>query len=101
MSYLLQGFIISVWNCSSAGEALDCLVSIQMRLGKDDNDVLATLKRVLNIQEKEMGFESEEALTTLKKVVFYLDKMGKRDEKLPLQRRLSLLRRKYKQKVSV
>ncbi|XP_064954769.1 uncharacterized protein LOC103975477 isoform X1 [Musa acuminata AAA Group] len=83
------------------GEALDCLVSIQMRLGKDDNDVLATLKRVLNIQEKEMGFESEEALTTLKKVVFYLDKMGKRDEKLPLQRRLSLLRRKYKQKVSV
>ncbi|CAD5194138.1 unnamed protein product [Musa acuminata subsp. malaccensis] len=83
------------------GEALDCLVSIQMRLGNDDNDVLATLKRVLNIQEKEMGFESEEALTTLKKVVFYLDKMGKRDEKLPLQRRLSLLRRKYKQKVSV
>ncbi|URD90726.1 TPR [Musa troglodytarum] len=49
------------------GEALDCLVSIQMRLGKDDNDVLATLKRVLNIQEKEMGFESEETLTTLKK----------------------------------
>lgn len=88
-------------NCSFAGEALDCLASIQIRLGKDDNTVLAILRRVLQIQEKELGYDSEETMTTLKKVVFYLDKMGKKDEKLPLQRRLSLLRSKYKQKVSV
>ncbi|WOL12434.1 hypothetical protein Cni_G21201 [Canna indica] len=83
------------------GEALDCLASIQMRLEKDDNSVLAILKRVLNIQEKELGFESEEVVTTLKKVVFYLNKVGKKDEKLPLQRRLSFLRSKHKQKVRV
>lgn len=83
------------------GEALDCLVSIQTRIGKGDSDILANLKRILSIQEKEMGYESEEVMTTLKKVVYYLDKMGKKEEKLPLQRRLSLLRTKYKQKVPV
>lgn len=85
----------------STGEALDCLVSIQTRLGEDDRDILAKLKRILSIQEKEMGYESEEVMTTLKKVVYYLDKMGKKEEKLPLQRRLSLLRTKYKHKVPV
>ncbi|XP_073110514.1 uncharacterized protein [Elaeis guineensis] len=83
------------------GEALDCLVSIQTRLGRDDSDILAKLKRILSIQEKEMGYESEEVMTTLKKVVYYLDKMGKKEEKLPLQRRLSLLRTKYKHKLFV
>ncbi|XP_042459209.1 uncharacterized protein LOC122042887 isoform X1 [Zingiber officinale] len=83
------------------GEALDCLASIQMRLGKNDNDVLAILKRVLTIQESELGYESEEVVTTLKKVAFYVDKMGKRDEKLPLMRRLSFLKSKYKKKVSI
>uniref|UniRef100_A0A1D1XP72 Nephrocystin-3 n=2 Tax=Anthurium amnicola TaxID=1678845 RepID=A0A1D1XP72_9ARAE len=78
------------------GEALDCLVSIQARLGKDDSEILAHLRRVLAIQEEEFGFESEEVTATLKKVIFYLDKMGKRDEKMPLQRRLSMLRTKYK-----
>ncbi|KAG1335002.1 putative Bidirectional sugar transporter SWEET4 [Cocos nucifera] len=82
------------------GEALDCLVSIQTRLGKDDSDILAKLKRILSIQEKEMGYESEEVMTTLKKVVYYLDKMGKKEEKLPLQRRLTLLRTKYKHKIA-
>lgn len=82
-----------------AGEALDCLVSIQTRLGKDDSKLLKLLKRILNIQEKEFGYESEEVMVTLKKIVFYLDKLGRRDEKLPLQRRLSVLRRKYKQTI--
>ncbi|XP_043720369.1 uncharacterized protein LOC122667941 [Telopea speciosissima] len=81
------------------GEALDCLVSIQSRLRKDDGEVLALLKRVLSIQEKELGHESEDVMVTLKKVVFYLDKLGKKDEILPLQRRLSMLRTKYKQYV--
>lgn len=72
-----------------------------MRLGKNDNDVLTILKRVLTIQERELGYESEEVVTTLKKVAFYLDKMGKRDEKLPLMRRLSFLKNKYKKKVPV
>ncbi|XP_027338711.1 nephrocystin-3 isoform X2 [Abrus precatorius] len=81
------------------GEALDCLVSIQTRLGKDDNELLKLLRRILNIQEKEFGYESEEVLVTLNKIVYYLDKLGRKDEKLPLQRRLSLLRKKYKQMV--
>ncbi|XP_072961485.1 uncharacterized protein [Typha angustifolia] len=83
------------------GEALDCLVSIQARLEKDDRDILDKLKRILSIQEKEMGYESEEVMITLKKIVFYLDKMGMKDEKLPLQRRLSILRTKFKQKIPV
>ncbi|KAK9145655.1 hypothetical protein Sjap_005558 [Stephania japonica] len=81
------------------GEALDCLVSIQTRLNKDDGETLALLKRVLSIQQRELGEESEEVMLTMKKVLFYLNKMGRRDEKLLLERKLSLLRRKYKLKV--
>ncbi|XP_058095856.1 uncharacterized protein LOC131241166 isoform X2 [Magnolia sinica] len=81
------------------GEALDCLVSIQARLGKDDGEVLALLKRLLSIQDKKLGHESEETMITLKKVVFYLDKMGRKHEKLPFQRRLLMLRGQYKQRV--
>lgn len=82
-----------------AGEALDCLVSIQTRLGEDDTKLLELLKRVLRIQEREFGSESEEVMLTLKKVVSYLDKLGRKEEKFHLQKRLSNLRMKYKQKV--
>ena len=75
------------------------MVSIQTRLGKDDSELLELLRRILNIQEREFGYESEEVLVTLKKIVYYLDKLGRRDEKLPLQRRLSVLRMKYKQMI--
>lgn len=85
----------------SAGEALDCLVSVQARLGKNDGDILCNLKRILSIQERELGYESEEVMLTLKKIVFYLDKMGKKDEKLPIQRRLSMLKTRYKQNVPI
>ncbi|MQL94553.1 hypothetical protein Taro_027216 [Colocasia esculenta] len=78
------------------GEALDCLISIQTRLGKDDSKITSHLKRVLTIQEEAFGFESEEVMSTLKKLIFYLDKMGKKDEKLPLQRRLSTLTTKHR-----
>ncbi|KAK8685128.1 hypothetical protein V6N13_041136 [Hibiscus sabdariffa] len=81
------------------GEALDCLVSIQSRLGKGEAELLEQLERVLRIQEKEFGGESEEVMETLNKVVFYLDKLGKKDEKSALQKRLSRLRIKYKQVV--
>ncbi|GMI96299.1 White to green 1 [Hibiscus trionum] len=81
------------------GEALDCLVSIQTRLGKGEAELLEQLERVLRIQEKEFGGESEEVMVTLNKVVFYLDKLGKKDEKSALQKRLSRLRMKYKQVV--
>ncbi|KAB1205101.1 Kinesin light chain [Morella rubra] len=81
------------------GEALDCLVSIQTSLGKDDSELLDLLKRILSIQEKEFGYESEEVMETLKKIVYYVDKSGQRNEKFPLQRRLSILRRKYKQRI--
>ncbi|KAL2558740.1 Tetratricopeptide repeat (TPR)-like superfamily protein [Forsythia ovata] len=81
------------------GEALDCLVSIQSRLGKDDSELLELLKRVLKIQEKAFGPENEEVMETLKKIVHYLDKMGMENEKRPLQRRLSILRNKHKQRV--
>lgn len=75
------------------------MVSIQTSLGKDDSELLDLLKRILSIQEKEFGYESEEVMETLKKIVYYLDKSGQRNEKFPLQRRLSILRRKYKQRI--
>ncbi|GAV89089.1 TPR_10 domain-containing protein/TPR_12 domain-containing protein [Cephalotus follicularis] len=81
------------------GEVLDCLVSIQTRLGKDDGELLELLKRILRIEEKEFGLDSEEIMVTLKKIVYYLEKLGRKDEKSPLQRRLSVLRMKYKQTV--
>uniref|UniRef100_A0A2P2J5C7 MalT-like TPR region domain-containing protein n=3 Tax=Rhizophora mucronata TaxID=61149 RepID=A0A2P2J5C7_RHIMU len=81
------------------GEALDCLVSIQTRLGKDDSELLVLLDRVLKIQEKEFGPNSEEVIQTLKKIVFCLDKLGMKEEKLSKQRRLSLLRKKHRQMV--
>ncbi|XP_050203430.1 uncharacterized protein LOC126653558 [Mercurialis annua] len=81
------------------GEALDCLVSIQIRLQRDDTELLELLRRVLKIQEKEFGYESEEVMQTLKKTVFYLDKLGKKDEKFSMQKRLSALRMRYKQMV--
>ncbi|BAT78852.1 uncharacterized protein HKW66_Vig0104850 [Vigna angularis] len=87
-------------NSLPVGEALDCLVSIQTRLGKDDSELLGLLRRILNIQEREFGYESEEILVTLKKIVYYLDKLGKKDEKLTLHRRLSVLRKKYNQMVN-
>ncbi|KAG4389641.1 hypothetical protein AAZX31_06G124300 [Glycine max] len=34
------------------GEGLDCLVSIQTRLGRDENELLELLRRILNIQER-------------------------------------------------
>ncbi|KAF2317349.1 hypothetical protein GH714_020558 [Hevea brasiliensis] len=80
------------------GEALDCLISIQTRLKRADAELLELLKRVLNIQEKE-SHESEEVMQTLKKIVFYLDKLGRKDEKFSIQKRLSVLRMKYKQTV--
>ncbi|KAK6135326.1 hypothetical protein DH2020_030914 [Rehmannia glutinosa] len=79
------------------GEALDCLVSIQTRLEKDDSELVELLKRVLKIQEKAFGSESEEVMETLKKIVHYLDKMGMKDEKYPLKKRLSILRNRHKQ----
>ncbi|PQQ04267.1 nephrocystin-3 isoform X1 [Prunus yedoensis var. nudiflora] len=80
-------------------EALDCLVSIQTGLMKDDEELLEQLKRVLSIQEKEFGPEGEEVMITLKKVVFYLDKLGRKNEIFPLQKRLSALRMKFKQRI--
>ncbi|XP_062153907.1 uncharacterized protein LOC133862057 isoform X2 [Alnus glutinosa] len=81
------------------GEALDCLVSIQTGLGKDDGELLELLKRILSIQEREFGSESEEVIETLKKIVYYLDKLGRRNETFPLQKKLSILRKKYKQRI--
>ncbi|KAI5405538.1 uncharacterized protein LOC127081855 [Lathyrus oleraceus] len=81
------------------GEALDCLVSVQTRLGKDDRDLLELVRRILSIQEKGFGYESEQVLLSLKKIVYYLDKLGRKDEKLLLQRRLYVLSKKYKHMV--
>ncbi|KAL6127254.1 hypothetical protein ACLB2K_075295 [Fragaria x ananassa] len=47
-------------------EALDCLVSIQTRLTRDDEVLLDQLKRVLSIQEKEFGPERPGSLADLK-----------------------------------
>lgn len=81
------------------GEALDCLICIQKRVGRDDDEMLELLKRNLSIQEKAFGHESEQVVETLKKIVFYMDKLGIKDHKFPFQRRLSLLRNKFKQQL--
>ncbi|XP_073125999.1 uncharacterized protein [Henckelia pumila] len=81
------------------GEALDCLVSIRSRLDKDDGESVELLKRLLKIQEKAFGPESMEVIETLKRIVHFLDKMGLKNEKNPLQNRLSVLRNKHKQMV--
>ncbi|KAJ0246281.1 hypothetical protein HA466_0178290 [Hirschfeldia incana] len=83
------------------GEALDCLVSIQVRLGRDDGEVLSLLKRVLMIQEKEFGPSAEELIITLQKIVHMLDKLEMKDEKFKFRRRLALLRERYKQSLGV
>lgn len=75
------------------------MVSIQTRLGKADGELLELLKRIVSIQEREFGYESEEVMETLKKIVYYLDKLGRKNEKFPLQKRLSILRMKYKQRI--
>ncbi|KAA0042543.1 nephrocystin-3 [Cucumis melo var. makuwa] len=78
------------------GEALDCLVSIQSRLGKDESELLKLLKRILRIQEREFGDDGEEVIDTLKKIAFCMEKLGMKDEKFLLQKRLSMLRMKFK-----
>ncbi|KZV46055.1 nephrocystin-3 [Dorcoceras hygrometricum] len=78
------------------GEALDCLVSIQSRLERDNGESVELLKRLLKIQEKAFGPESMEVVETLKRIVHFLDKMGLKNEKIPLQKRLSVLRNKHK-----
>ncbi|XP_022159305.1 uncharacterized protein LOC111025733 isoform X2 [Momordica charantia] len=83
-------------DCLPVGEALDCLVCIQSRVGKDEKELLNMLMRILRIQEKEFGMEGKEVIDTLKKIVFYMDKLGIKDEKFPLQKRLSMLRMKFK-----
>ena len=59
-----------------AGEALDCLVSIQTRLGNDDGELLELLKRIVSIEEREFGYESEEVMETLKKNCILLRQTG-------------------------
>ena len=53
----------------------------------------------MSIEEREFGYESEEVMETLKKIVYYIDKLGRKNEKFPLQKRLSILRMKYKQRI--
>ncbi|CAN1235708.1 NPHP3 [Linum perenne] len=88
-------------NSMPAGEAMDCLVCIQSRLGKAESELLEMLQRVLKIQETNFGVGSEKIMPTLKKIVFYLDKLGRKDEKLLMQRRLSALKNKFKQMFSI
>lgn len=76
-------------------------MSIQVRLGRDDGEVLVLLKRVLMIQEKEFGPSAEELIVTLQKIVHMLDKLKMKDEKFKFRRRLALLRERYKQSLSV
>lgn len=83
-----------------AGEALDCLVSIQARLGRDDGELLGMLKRVMMIQEKEFGPSAQELIVTLQKIVHFLDKLEMKDEKFKFRRRLALIRERYKQSLS-
>lgn len=78
---------------------MECLISIQKRVGRDDGEILEMLKRNLRIQEREFGDESEQVVETLKKIVFYMEKMEIKDQKYPFQRRLSLLRNKFKQQL--
>ncbi|EPS74006.1 hypothetical protein M569_00751 [Genlisea aurea] len=82
------------------GEALDCLVCIWRKVGKDGSEVLEVVRRVLRIEEKYFGSESVEVMETLKKMVFLADKMGLKNEKFGLRRRLLMLAQKRRQALS-
>lgn len=68
---------------------LDCLVLIQAKLERDEGEILEKLKRVLPIHERLRGTESVKVMITLRKIVFYLNKTGKNDEKTSYMMRLA------------
>ncbi|GAB2221892.1 hypothetical protein Droror1_Dr00013085 [Drosera rotundifolia] len=78
------------------GEALDCLVSIQMRTVEDDDEaLLERTQRVLKIKEKAFGTGSAELMQTLLKILFFLKKLGREYEMPFIERRLSVLMDKH------
>ncbi|KAL9250222.1 Nephrocystin-3-like protein [Drosera capensis] len=78
------------------GEALDCLVSIQMRIVVDDDEaLLERTQRVLKIQETAFGAGSAELMPTLQKILFFLKKLGRKYEMPFIERRLSVLMDKH------
>lgn len=56
------------------------------------------LKKVLPIHERLRGIESEKVMITLRKIVFYLNKAGKNDEKASYMMKLAVLRYKLNNK---
>ena len=79
-----------------AAEALEVLVLIQSMIIKDDQVLLEKLERLLKIHENESGYECEQVRGTLEKMAYYLDKLGRKDELLSLEQRLSTLSTKFK-----
>ena len=73
-----------------AGEALNCLASILHANGKY-GEAVTLMKRVLAIQEKELGPDHPELVHTLELIVMLLDKLGRREEIHPYFVRLAAL----------
>lgn len=71
-----------------AGEACNCLASILHSIGRFE-EALALMKRVLAIQEKQLGPDSPEIALTLQLMIMLLDKLGKVDEIEPFYMRLA------------
>lgn len=73
-----------------AGEACNCLASILDSIGRFE-EALSLVKRVLAIQEREVGPESPEIPQTLQLMIMLLDKLGRIDDIEPHYLRLAKL----------
>lgn len=87
---------VSFLFLTCVAEALEILVLIQSTITKDNQVVLEKLEMLLKTQEKVSGNDCEEVRRTLEKMAYYLDKLGRKDEVLSLEKRLSMLSTKSK-----
>jgi len=73
-----------------AGEACNCLASILHASGKFE-EALSLMKRVLAIQENELGADSPQLVLSLELIIMLLDKTGRAVEIEPYYARLAVL----------
>lgn len=73
-----------------AGEGCNCLASILHANGKY-GEALTLMKRVLAIQEKELGRDNPAIVLTLELLIVLLDKLGRAAEIEPYYLRLAIM----------